>query len=336
MYKRQISLLVKPYEICTFENARALLLSSVPQDYRVPQAIEAKMVGRERFELSKMDSINWEGFEAWVRKTHHKGSDSILNTVRYAKKYCEVLFNPNKTSELLTFTKSKRRLVMASLSNLSRYLGVYDQWKEITRNFGLKYESRTGLEAIVDILNSDLEGTKEWLREAIPKLPKHHATVLIFNALTGVRPSEGCLSCELISDLSDKGRLNDYLDRKLMMLQHFKFKDLFLRKSKNCYISFINESLLELVLKNRPKITYSGLASALNKRGFNNPLNKLRKLYSTLLREHLPTEAIDLLQGRVSQSIFVRYYYNPVFKQLREKTINAIKPLQDELLTLTQ
>jgi len=84
-----------------------------------------------------------------------------------------------------------------------------------------------------------------------------------------------------------------------------------LRKNKNCYISFLSEDLLELVLENKPRLTYSGLADALNKRGLHNPLNVLRKLFATTLREHLPTELIDLLQGRVNESVFLRYYYKP-------------------------
>jgi len=76
------------------------------------------------------------------------------------------------------------------------------------------------------------------------------------------------------------------------------------------------------------------LADALNKRGLCNSLNRLRKLFATTLKEHLPTEVIDLLKGRVSQSIFLRYYYKPALMQVKEKTLKAIEPLEKELLAI--
>jgi len=177
--------------------------------------------------------INWDSFEEWVRKTHHRGSESVSGIVRYAKRYSYVLFNPSEASILQTFSRDKRRLVMASLANLSKYLGVYDWWKYIVKKADLKYEKRTSLEVITDILNSDIEETKQWLLKAIQTLPKPHSTVLVFNALTGLRPTESCLSSKLITELSRKGELDKYLDKELMMLQHFKYKDLFLRKRGN-------------------------------------------------------------------------------------------------------
>ena len=136
--------------------------------------------------------------------------------------------------------------------------------------------------------------------------------------------------------MAERGELDKYLDKELMMLQHFKYKELFLRKSKNAYISFVTQDLHDLVLENKPKLTYSGLATALNVRGFYNPLNSLRKLNATTLREHFPAEIIDLLQGRVSESVFLRYYYKPVLGQIREKTLEALAPLQSGLLTIME
>ncbi|MDH5450619.1 MAG: hypothetical protein OEX77_06940, partial [Candidatus Bathyarchaeota archaeon] len=60
--------------------------------------------------------------------------------------------------------------------------------------------------------------------------------------------------------------LDKYLDRDLMMLQHFRFPKLFLRGSKNAYISFIPESLLQLVLEHKPTVKYQALKSAVRKK----------------------------------------------------------------------
>jgi len=61
-------------------------------------------------------------------------------------------------------------------------------------------------------------------------------------------------------------------------------------------------------------------------------MQELRKYYGTTLRETLPSEAIDLLQGRVSTTVFAKYYYKPFLQDMREKTVRKLEPLQWELL----
>jgi hypothetical protein len=62
----------------------------------------------------------------------------------------------------------------------------------------------------------------------------------------------------------------------------------------------------------------------------------LRKLFATKLRTTLPQELIDLLQGRVSQTIFMKFCYRPLLEDTKTKVIKAIEPVQKELIeTLT-
>jgi intergrase/recombinase len=118
------------------------------------------------------------------------------------------------------------------------------------------------------------------------------------------------------------------------MLEHFKYKELFLRKSKNAYISFITPELLELVQSTKPDISYEGIQSSLRRRGLAIRTKELRKLFATSLREQLPQELVDLVQGRVAQSVFLRFYYKPLLSDVREKVLKAMTPLQNELLLL--
>ena len=118
---------------------------------------------------------------------------------------------------------------------------------------------QASLETFLSILNSNLEETEIWLKQVIKKLPKDYSTVLIFDVLTGLRPSKAAMSCKLITELSEKGKLGSYLDKDLLMLQHFRFPDLFLRQSKNAYISFRTPELLQLVLETRPSMKYSAI-----------------------------------------------------------------------------
>ena len=116
------------------------------------------------------------------------------------------------------------------------------------------------------------------------------------------------------------------------MLEHFRHGDLLLRKFKNAYISFITPELLELITKLKPKIKYPTLHTKIYRRGFSNKTKQLRKYFATKLRESLPTVAIDLLQGRINRSVFLRYYYKPFLKDIRDRTLKGIEPLQKELL----
>ena len=48
----------------------------------------------------------------------------------------------------------------------------------------------------------------------------------------------------------------------------------------------------------------------------------------------MPQELVDLLQGRISQSVFMKFYYKPLLQDAQQKTIKAILPMQTELLVL--
>ena len=149
--------------------------------------------------------------------------------MRNSTKYCYILGNPSKASDLLNLSKDSRRVAMSSLANLSKFLGIYDHWKRIVSNAGLKWENRSPLEAVLSILNTKLSDTKPWLKEALQTLPRQHSVVLLFDALTGLRPQEAAKSCRLISELTEQGKLTDYLNDEFYMLEHFKYKELFLR-----------------------------------------------------------------------------------------------------------
>ena len=226
-------------------------------------------------------------------------------------------------------------MVMSALANLSKYSGLYKQWKNIVEDTGLKWEKRSSLDTIIDLLNFNMDNVKQWLIDAITQLPKPHATVLVFNALTALRPSEGYNSRKPIIQLSKQRKLAHYLDRDSMRLQHFKYKDLFLRKSKNAYISFITSDLLQHVLNNKLVLKYSQIDSALDKRGFNNQMNKLGKLYATMLKKYLPREVINMLEGRISGDLFVRCYYKTYTDESMQKSSRRYKTTTKKVTSTT-
>lgn len=283
--------------------------------------------------LTCTQAIDWNNYGTWLSQNHvPKYTKELL---RYSKKYAYVFDHPEKTSDLNLLSKPLRRLVMASLANLSKYLGIYSKWRDLVRNNGLKWERKSALETFVDIFETNLDDTKDWLFQVVEQLPKEYATVEVFTALTGLRPSEAVNSCKLIVELSAQNRLGEYLDSNLMMLKHFKFKDTFLRGCKNAYISFITEELLHLVLETKPVIKYATLQTKIKRLGFRNRTKQLRKLYATTLRNYVPHEVVDLLQGRISQSIFLRFYYKPFLTDIQRKTLEGIRLLQEEVFSVS-
>jgi intergrase/recombinase len=61
-------------------------------------------------------------------------------------------------------------------------------------------------------------------------------------------------------------------------------------------------------------------------------MNKLRDYFGTYMIKHgLIKEEVDLLQGRIPPSIFLRHYWSPSFKELRDRTLEAIKQLEQRL-----
>ena len=80
-------------------------------------------------------------------------------------------------------------------------------------------------------------------------------------------------------------------------------------------------------------MSHDDLKSRLRKRAFRIHLKDLRKLHATILREHVPSEIIDLLHGRINSSIFLRFYYKPFLQEIRDKVMKAIAPLEKEILS---
>jgi hypothetical protein len=136
-----------------------------------------------------------DNFEKWIFKQYSRGYAKEI--VRLTRKYGYILQNPSKVSDIMILPSPTRRNTMAGLANLAKFNGVYRDWKQLRENSGLKWESRTSLDIVLDIINSPLKDIMEWLEDAISKLPMQYGTVLVFNALTGLRVHEGINACKL-------------------------------------------------------------------------------------------------------------------------------------------
>jgi hypothetical protein len=192
----------------------------------------------------------------------------------------------------LQLSNEKRIHVMKSLSTLSKYLGCHDRWKKIIESHQLKWSNAGGTEVFHNITGGEhsFESMSQWLKSVYAKLPKAYGNILVFNDLSGLRPKE---ACESIKILNGKGQ-EEYLNKNAMVLEHFRYPEIFIRRTKKAYISIVTDSILELV-KQSSICGYNALRLAVKKRGLDMNMAYCRKIFATHLRmnghdySHRPT-----------------------------------------------
>ena len=251
---------------------------------------------------------------------------SVKVRAGYAKKYYSVLVSGN-AQKILTLPRPTQLQIMKSLSVLSKFLGWYDRWKEIKENYQLKWSDDNSLATFQDLVNDNTTYNRMmlWLKTSLKTIPSEYGAILIYSSLTGLRPEETCQSISLI-----KQDLNNYLNKEKMIIEHFKFPYIFLRKTKHAYVSIISKSIIKLA-EQSGRYNYNTIRCYLKRRKIPMHMNYCRKIFATYLRQKgIEQEIIDLLQGRIPKSIFVRHYYRPDLKRFDEIRV-LLDDLYDEI-----
>jgi intergrase/recombinase len=154
----------------------------------------------------------------------------------------------------------------------------------------------------------------DWVRESVKQFPRF-ANILVFNTLTGLRPTEAVESFNLLSSSS-----KDYLSKDGKRLEHFRFPSIFIRRTKKAFISITNRQILDLIKKSKiEELNYSKIRLTFQRNNKKCNMSYCRKIFATFLRnEGIESEMIDMLQGRIPNSIFVRHYYRPSLAKFDE------------------
>jgi len=246
----------------------------------------------------------------------------------YCKKYHKLLDNP---IELETFRSYKRNNVLKALIVLSKYMGMYQQFKHRLDQYGIRPSKKDAFSSFLRILNNSNGDVVNWYNKSINVLRSNEKLFLRFAFVTGIRKNEAIQSFNLIIRLQKNGNIENYYNEELNALEHFKFKELFLRRTKNVYISFVPKSLISEIANSKP-VTYSAIIKRLKRKGLRTRINELRDYYGTFMVKHgLIREEVDLLQGRIPPSIFIRHYWSPSFKEMRDRTLKAASLLKQSL-----
>jgi intergrase/recombinase len=213
---------------------------------------------------------------------------------------------------------------MKALSSLSKFLGIYDQFMALIKNYGLKWSVRSDDLIIARFTKTvDPDEVFNWIKEVKASCPMF-TDFMDFIATTGLRFEEAVESYNLIIRLSKEKKLSSYYDSEREILEHYKFKEQFLRRTKKVFISFVPKELIERIRDNKPLKMY-GIQTKVKRKIHKLRFADIRELHGTLLTKHLSEVEINFLHGRVSSSVFMRNYFNPAWiTDLKDRTFKGV------------
>jgi intergrase/recombinase len=228
-----------------------------------------------------------------------------------------------------TIPVTTKNNTVKSLIVLSKFLGIHQEFKTKLQNYGVKLARPDVFASFLRIYNNQNSDLLKWYDQANSMLRENERLLLKFLLYTGVRKEEGITSFNKIIELSKQDNLSIYYNDEFNVLQHFVFKELFLRNTKNLYVSIIEKPLVLKIAESEP-LTYEQIRKRLLRHNLKLRINELRDFYgSFMVRHNLIKEEVDLLQGRIPPSIFLRHYWSPSFKELRDRTLKAVEQLEN-------
>jgi intergrase/recombinase len=221
---------------------------------------------------------------------------------------------------------------MEALAAYAKYSGSYDKWCQIRKRYSLHWTNGDeSLQSLQRFFNPGLtlDVMLQRIREMIRLLPPMMAQIVRFGCLVGLRPSEVVESIKLINK-EDNQTFQTYYNQDACTLEHFRFPEIFIRRTKKAYISFITKEQLSgigLLGYKTPIPTLKAIRSAAKCRGLNMDMHLTRKIFASHLRqEGIQPEVVDMLQGRVSQSVLTRHYLVPQ-SSLKDQVLQALEKL---------
>jgi intergrase/recombinase len=240
----------------------------------------------------------------------------------YVVKYGNLMDNP---AEINNIPVSIRSNVIKSLIVLSKYLGECEVFRSKLKNHGIKTSRPDSLKAFLRILNASNSDAMTWYNSAVKLLRENERLFAKFLLRSGLRTSEAIHSFNLIITLAKEGKLTEYYDSELNVLCHFKYPKLFIRRTKCCFITFLEPKFLSEIA-NSQSLSYASIRKRLERKKMKLRLNELRDYFGTYLLNHGILEAeINLCQGRIPVDIFIRHYWSPKLKELGNRIFKALE-----------
>jgi hypothetical protein len=279
----------------------------------------------EKRRFAKGGSINLALFKKWLYQTYRPFTAKMR--FFYGEKYAHCLVTRN-LDELRLMSDGKREHVLKALSSLSKFLGIHEDLLKLVKNYGLKWSSRSNDDIIISRLlrNVDANGIFEWIKETRTRIPELRE-LLEFMVITGLRLIEAIESYNLIIRLSKEGELASYYNAEKEILEHFRFKETFIRNSKKVFISFVPSELVNRIAEREP-LHYDKVQRVAEYRMKKLRFGDIRELHGSILTKYLRQPEIDFLHGRVSANVFMINYFNVnLIDDLKKRTFESINEM---------
>jgi hypothetical protein len=291
------------------------------------------MVGLPGFEPGSIEpkafiTINWSEYKQYLFSKYAKSY--AVQLFEHSRKYQHLLDDVNG----IQLTKpTVRNNIINGLTALSKYLGTYKSFKRNMCVHGIKRVKPDPVQTFTRIFKSSAhKGLGEWYQDALRVLKKNEKLYLRFMLLSGVRAMEGVKAFNLIVQLGSNFT-EKYYNEDTGFLEHFKYPKLFLRRSKNVYVSAVPKDLLDKI-STSIRISYNAIDKRLHRAGLPMRIKQLRSFYATKMREMgLLSEQIDLVQGRVGKSIFLQHYFKQDAKLLSSRVLGLLPKLEESLIS---
>jgi hypothetical protein len=271
--------------------------------------------------------------------------NTAKDRLSYAKQYASVLLSGEyNISQLQQLSPNKRIHVMKAVSALARFTGLQDIWRQIRQQYGLQWSTGTEkLDAFTRFFDDSktLDTLLAWLREALQVLPTNYANFYLFCTVTGLRASE-CVEAVRLLNFGHPGNHKAtrtimgedsplYYNPEQKILQHYRFPELFIRRTKTVYISVVDDSIVSIARKIGKAPTLNSLKMQIRRTCLSMKLKYCRKIYASWLHKSgISSDLIDMLQGRIGKNIFLKHYLTPS-ADYKEDVLQALEQLQRQL-----
>jgi len=248
---------------------------------------------------------------------------------RCARRYGHLLFKGD-LSPLKTFSNYKRSHVLKALATLSKFLGLYREFRELREAYGIKWSKGTSDQIVIKRLlrannERDLLDRIRRVKKEIPQI----SSFVDLIATTGLRLVEALNAYNLIISLAKEGKLRDYYEDSI--LKHYGYPEIFIRKTKKVFISIVPDSVIEGVSR-AERLTYDMIKKRMQRRRIELRFSDLREYWASKMVKYLKQPEIDFLMGHISANVFMANYFNPVWiKDLKDRTLKGEKEILKEI-----
>jgi len=293
-------------------------------------------------------SSTWQGLIDWAKFRlfceQSSGDSHSRQLVSYAQRYCTALLTKDMTV-IRGLSDTMRPNAMKGLSALAKFLGCYDDFKKLVSDSGLKWSGKSADDIFIDRLTSvkDPEEIWTWIRTVKKERPELTG-FLDLMVTSGLRLIEAFNSFNLIGALArseglalvlsnnGKTRVSGYFNVEKLTLEHFWFRDMFIRRSKKAFISFVPEQLVREISKLEPWVSTDAVQKMVQKRGLQLRFADIREAHATFMNKYLKKEEIDFLHGRVTSGVFMQHYFNPsLISDLKTRVFQGVAEIQEKV-----